>query len=684
MLSRTGSEDPVESFRDFLLSTYRPQVDQLIAEERRSIVIDFKDLYLFNESLAKQVLESPTKVIPDMEKIAYSVLEGIDPEYTSGFKFFHVRFKDIPTILSIRDIKSFHVNKLISFEGVVVRASTVESLLQIGLFECNYCHHRMLVEQEGVFLTFPPKCENPGCKYGGIAKPSNFTFIPEESIFVDVQQLRVQERPEDLPAGQFPRTLDFQVLDDLVDRVRPGDRVSVVGIVKNVIQFTGRFRIRRRFKIGIECNNIEPLTGWEDTPLTQDEIQVIKEMSKDPNIYDRIVDSIAPSLYGETIRVIKEAVALQLVGGVAKEFPDGVRVRGDINILLVGDPGTGKSQLLKYVQRVAPRGLYTSGRGTTAAGLTAAAVRDRLTGGFVLEAGALVLADKGVAAIDEFEKMRPEDRVAIHEAMEQQTISIAKGGIVATLNARTAILAAANPSGGRYDDTREFSENIDLSPTILSRFDAIFLLRDKPDPERDSQLAQHILDYHRGVGVASAGMLSPEVLKSYLSYARNLSPVLTEEAAERIKEFFLEMRRKSVGSITITPRQLESIIRLAEAKAKIHLRSEIKVEDVETAIRITDFWLNQVARSIEGYQDIDIIMSGKSAPTRERMSIIRDVIRELSIGKPNGANLDLVRENVMERLGIDETEFNRLISILRKEGIIFFPTTGMVKLVGKK
>jgi len=332
------------------------------------------------------------------------------------------------------------------------------------------------------------------------------------------------------------------------------------------------------------------------------------------------------------------------------------------------------------VQKIAPRGLYTSGRGTTAAGLTATAVRDKM-GGFALEAGALVLADRGIAAIDEFEKMRPEDRVAIHEAMEQQTCSVAKGGIVATLNARTAILAAANPSLGRYDPNKLFIENVNLPPTILSRFDLIFVIKDIPDEDADRKLANHILGYHR-VGLST----NPEIieqtkLRKYLSYCKKIRPKLTQEAAERLNNFFLEMRKLSSGGlapIAITPRQLESLIRLSEARAKSFLREEVLVEDAEAAIALMKKSLIQAGMDVEtGQIDVDALMTGKPKSTRDKMGKLLDLIASLEASS-GSANLDEL-ERMAEKEGIDKHDFGKLISAMLREGLLYSPDEQSVK-----
>jgi replicative DNA helicase Mcm len=369
-----------------------------------------------------------------------------------------------------------------------------------------------------------------------------------------------------------------------------------------------------------------------------------------------------------------------LFGGVPKQLPD-ITIRGDMNLLLVGDPGTAKSQLLQYVAKVAPRGLYTSGRGSTAAGLTAAVLRER-RGGMTLEAGALVLADKGVACIDEIDKMRPEDRVAIHEAMEQHTVSVAKGGIVATLNARTAILAAANPAFGRYDPYRTVAENITLPVTILSRFDLIFVLRDVPEKEVDAKMTEHILDLHRTGTPPVEAPISPELLRKYISYSRSVKPALTKEALERLKDFYLTMRSASETEgtpIAITARQLESLVRVAEARARAALRKEILAEDAEASIAIMKRSLGEVGIDVSSHKlDIDIIMTGKPKSLRDKLQVVLGTLIEME--KDTGM---VERTALLEKLETESSilsgEAERLLGQMLREGTIYSPKEGYLK-----
>ncbi len=567
------------------------------------------------------------------------------------------------------------MTKLVMVEGIVVRATPVRPMVQQGAFKCKRCGTLNLVEQTGQFLKAPSVCIAPDCGRDG-----PFEFSQEESTFIDSQDLRLQEKPEDLPPGQLPRTLAVKLVgDEIVDIARPGDHVSIVGIVRAFAPSLMGMGKLRTFILQLDGNSIEVLGKEPETsPPTPEEEAKILELSRDPAVHKKIMSSIAPSIFG--LEHLKEAIMYLLFGGVSKSLPD-VNVRGEMNALIIGDPGTAKSQMLQYVSRIAPRGLYTSGRGTTAAGLTAAVVREK-GGSMSLEAGALVLADKGIACIDEMDKMRPEDRVAIHEAMEQHTVSVAKGGIVATLNARTAVLAAANPSLGRYEPNRTVAENISLPVTILSRFDLIFVLRDVPNKESDSKMSRHILEIHRrGISPVEA-QVDAELLRKYVSYAKGVKPELSNDALKRLSDFYLAMRNASEteGSpVAITARQLESLVRIAEARARVALRKDVSAEDAEAAIAIMKRSLEEVGIDLSSYKvDIDLIMTGRPKSIRDRLGTVIATIMELE--KITGiVERDTLVNELETKHKIPRGEVERMISQLLREGTIYEPREGSLK-----
>ena len=680
MTEEIVAADPQERLQDFLKSDkYRERLSRMAIAGNTSLTIDFEELLAVETALAENILERPDEYLKHANNAALAQLQIEEPEYAERLaetvETVTVRFRGLPETTPLRALGSEHIGKLVMVEGIVVRASPARPLVMQAAFRCKRCGTVSHIPQSGPFLTAPPACSDLACRRRG-----PFDFVQEESMFIDSQDIRTQERPEDLPPGQLPRSLDIKILGrDLVDVARPGDHVSVVGVVRAVAPTLPRVGQLRSFRLHLDTNFIDVVSKEPETVLiSPEEEKQILELAKDPWVHRKILRSLAPSIYG--YEHIKEAIMYLLFGGVAKHFPD-ITIRGDMNVLLVGDPGTAKSQLLQYVAKIAPRGLYTSGRGTTAAGLTAAVLREK-AGGMTLEAGALVLADKGVAAIDEIDKMRPEDRVAIHEAMEQHTVSIAKGGIVATLNARTAILAAANPSLGRYDPYRTVAENIALPVTILSRFDLIFILRDVPEKEHDAKMTEHILDLHR-TGVAPVEPpIAPDLFRKYIRYAKNMKPVLTKEALERLKDFYLAMRSASETEgtpIAITARQLESLVRAAEARARMALRKEVLAEDAETAIAIMKRSLEEVGIDVSSRKfDIDIIMTGKPKSMRDKLSVILGLIS--SMEKETGM---VEKTRLLERLqteyDIASSEAERLIGQMLKEGTLFSPKNGYLK-----
>jgi len=667
--------DPQERFQElFKTEKYRQRISQLAVSGKTSLIVEFEDILTFDHRLADKLLEKPDEYLKHADNAAQSQLAIEAPEYAEKQKTI-VRIVRLLEPTPLRKLGAAHIGKLVMIEGIVVRSTPVRPMVMRAAFKCRGCGNITYVDQTGPFLKAPFACADPSCRRKG-----PFDFIQEESTFIDSQDLRIQERPEDLPPGQLPRTLHVKLVgSEVVDVARPGDHVSIAGIVRAAAPTMPRVGKLRTFVLHLDTNSIEVLGKEPEATLpSPEEEKQILELAKDPWIHRKIINSIAPSIYG--YEHVKEAIMYLLFGGVPKTLPD-ISIRGELNILLVGDPGTAKSQLLQYVARVAPRGLYTSGRGTTAAGLTAAVIREK-GGGMSLEAGALVLADKGIACIDEIDKMRPEDRVAIHEAMEQHTVSVAKGGIVATLNARTAILAAANPALGRYEFRRTIAENISLPVTILSRFDLIFVLKDVPNKEIDGKMSEHILEIHRKGLSPIEPPIPLELLRKYISYAKTIKPFLTSEALQRLKDFYLAMRSASESEsspVAITARQLESLIRLAEARARAALRTEVLAEDAEAAINMMKRSLEEVGIDLSSYKfDIDLIMTGKPKSLRDRLQVLLSLLTEME--KEIGMVDKVALINRLEvEYKIPRNEAERLISQLLREGTIYEPREGYLK-----
>jgi replicative DNA helicase Mcm len=668
--------DPQERFLEFFKKErYRQRISQMAITGKESITVDFEELFAFDQRLAERLLEKPDEFLQHANNAAYAQLGIEDSEYAEKMEKVLVRIVRLLGREQLRKLGSKQMGKLVLIEAIVVRATPVRPMVMQGSFKCKRCGTITSIEQTGTFLKAPFECSDPSCRQKG-----PFTFVQDESTFIDSQDLRLQERPEDLPPGQLPRTLNVKLIGgEIVDVARPGDHVSIVGVVRAFAPSRPGIGKLRTFILQLDANSIEVLGKEPETTLpSPEEEEKILELAKDPWIHRKIISSIAPSIYG--YEHIKEAIMYLLFGGVSKSLPD-ISIRGEMNALLIGDPGTAKSQLLQYVARIAPRGLYTSGRGTTAAGLTAAVIREK-GGSMSLEAGALVLADKGICCIDEMDKMRPEDRVAIHEAMEQHTVSVAKGGIVATLNARTAILAAANPTLGRYEPHRTVAENISLPVTILSRFDLIFVLRDVPNKEADGKMSEHILEIHRrGISPVEAP-IGAELMRKYVSYAKTVKPVLGNEALKRLSDFYLAMRAasESEGSpVAITARQLESLVRVSEARARVALKKEVSGEDAEAAITIMKRSLEEVGIDLSSYKvDIDLIMTGKPKSVRDKLHVILSVLMEME--KETGMVEKAALISEMEtKHKIPRSETDRMIGQLLREGTIYEPREGCLK-----
>ncbi|KAG8643959.1 hypothetical protein MANES_11G087401v8 [Manihot esculenta] len=535
---------------------------------------------------------------------------------------------------------------------------------------------------------------------------NSMTLVHNRCRFADKQIVRLQETPDEIPEGGTPHTVSLLMHDKLVDTGKPGDRVEVTGIYRAMSVRVGSTQrtVKSLFKTYIDCLHIKKTDKSrmlaedpmevdngshrveEDIQFDEAKINQLKELSRQPDIYDRLTKSLAPNIW--ELDDVKRGLLCQLFGGNALKLPSGASFRGDINILLVGDPGTSKSQLLQYIHKLSPRGIYTSGRGSSAVGLTAYVSKDPETGETVLESGALVLSDRGICCIDEFDKMSENARSMLHEVMEQQTVSIAKAGIIASLNARTSVLACANPIGSRYNPRLSVIDNIHLPPTLLSRFDLIYLILDKADEQTDRHLAKHIVSLHfENPEIAQQDVLDIATLTAYVSYARkHIHPKLSDEAAEELTRGYVEMRRRGnfPGStkkvITATPRQIESLIRLSEALARIRLSEWVEKSDVIEAFRLLEVAMQQSATDHStGTIDMDLITTGVSASERMRrenlVSATRNIIMEkLQLGGPSMRLLELLDELKKQSSGseVHLQELRNAVATLAGEGFVVF------------
>ncbi len=610
---------------------YVDAIDEMMPKNAKYIIVDYNDLVV-EPQIEVIFSKSPDRLFDAFGRAIKEALQTRFPEYAEKIKDeVRVRLVNFPLERSLRQITAETIGKITSVSGMVVRASEVKPLAKELIFMCPDEHQTKIIQLKGMDVKMPIVCDNPSCKH------RDFELNPEASKFIDFQILRLQELPEDLPPGQLPHYIDVTIRQDLVDNSRPGDRIILTGVVR--VEQESIAGVQRGhsglYRLRIEGNNIEFLSGRgskTDRKIGREEIspeeeKLIKSLSQSSDVYQRLIDSFAPHIQGQSL--IKEAILLLIVGSNQRLLGDGSKIRGDINVFLVGDPGTAKSEMLKFCARIAPRGLYTSGRGSTAAGLTAAVVRDK-TGIMMLEAGAVVLGDQGLVSIDEFDKMKPEDRSALHEVMEQQSASIAKGGIVATLNARTSILAAANPMYGKYDPFKNITENVNLPIPLLTRFDLIFVVRDIPTKERDMQIAKHIIRRNTTQGTDKKSVIEVDLLTKYLSYAKRGVPELTPEAEAKILDYYLQMRNvESEEMITVTPRQLEGIIRLSTARARLLMKDKVEEEDAERAIFLIQSMLQDAGVDVNtGKVDLGVLQ-GRPRSEVSKMQLFMDVLKGL-------------------------------------------------------
>jgi len=579
---------------------YREQLLANYTHNTYYLKVDIDDLNNFDMKLGSLISEKPLEFHQDLEQATKETLISLIMKQDIEMPNFQVQIISNEIPKALRLLKSDLLGKLITVRGIITSANKVQLKSKKLKIECKNCGHKKdIVVAPGIPSFGIPRFCDRTTEQGANREQcprDPFIIVAEETEMVDQQVLKLQENPEMIPTGEIPRTFQIFVDRYLTGKLIPGSRVKLTGIYtvvesRAVDGSAATLRLPYIIVLGYQMDSL--VLKKLDSQFTLEEEAKFLEFARSGTAYEKISKSIASAIYGS--EDIKKAVACLLFGGSRKFLPDNTKLRGDINILLIGDPSTAKSQFLKFVERVAPISVYTSGKGSSAAGLTASIIRDPSTGEFQLEGGSLVLADGGVVCIDEFDKMRAPDRVALHEAMEQQTISIAKAGITTILNSRTSVLAAANPIFGKYDDLKQISDQIDLQTTILSRFDCIFIVKDNRNERSDTRIADHIINLHMGGTMeVEETEIDLTFLKKYVTYCRSrCSPRLNEEAAKNLENLYVEDRKKvqaerhtKKSHIPITVRQLEAIIRLSEALAKMSLATSVTVEHVREAHRL--------------------------------------------------------------------------------------------------
>ena len=634
----------------------KEEIEKFIKEEEKSIILDYEKIksYLNNNQL--DLLLNKTENFLEQMGVYFS--ERLDRKVK-------VRIKNLPEslrYLRIRDIRSENKDKLIQVEGIIKISSEVRPFIIKTKYLHEDCGGEFWVENKNFLIERPKKC--PVC--GGIKG----RFIETDHETIDIQRLLIEEPADQIEKGEQPAQITVMLKEDLCEprmerKTLPGIRVKIYGIVKEL----KNSNFRAILDLYIDAIYVEPIDkDVEDISISSEDEKRIKELAKSTDVLSLIANSIAPGLYGKYYELIKKAIALQLLSGGKRRR--GVDERKNIHILILGDPGVGKSKLLRYVSEIAPKSKYVVGVTSSSVGLTASVRKDEIfKGGWVLEAGALVLSSGGLVCIDELDKLSIEELQSLHEAMEQQTITIDKANIHATLRTETSILAAANPKFGRWDKMKSIVDQMDLPPTIVNRFDLIFVLIDEPNPQQDETIVNELL---KGLKEEKKAPLDKDLLRKYIIYAKKIEPQWTTAALDIVKDFYIKLRSSSgEDTIPITTRQLMSIIRIAEASAKIRLSPVVTEDDVNLAKELLLYSLKEVGINPENNRlDIDIIMSGISSTQRQKLSKVLDIIKDLQKDFPDGIPLNEIL-NESKKYNLEEEKVKETIDKLLKEGYIY-------------
>ncbi|XP_063707123.1 DNA replication licensing factor MCM4 [Culicoides brevitarsis] len=670
---------------------YMQKLDEIHQLEEPFLNVNCEHLKTFDAQLYRQLICYPQEVIPTFDM---TVNEMFFEKYPAALLDHQIQVRPFNAEQSrnMRALNPEDIDQLISVNGMVIRVSNIIPEMREAFFKCMVCSFTTSVEIDRGRIAEPTLCTHCNTNHC-------FQLVHNRSQFSDKQLIKLQESPDDMTAGQTPHNILLYAHNDLCDKVQPGDRVTVTGIYRAIpVQENPRQRsVKSVYKTHIDVVHFRKIDNkrlyeeedGKDHMFTPERVELLRKLSEKPDVYDRLARTVAPSIY-ENLD-IKKGILLQLFGGTKKKVATSGRqdFRAEIHILLCGDPGTSKSQLLQYVYHLVPRSQYTSGKGSSAVGLTAYVTKDVETKQLVLQTGALVLADNGVCCIDEFDKMNDSIRSVMHEVMEQQTLSIAKAGIICQLNARTSILAAANPSESQWNKNKTIIDNVQLPHTLMSRFDLIFLVLDPQDELYDKRLATHLVSlYYKNRLDEEDTLFDMSVLRDYLAYAKeHIHPVLSEEAQQRLVQAYVDMRKVGAGrgQISAYPRQLESLIRLAEAHAKVRLSPEVKVVDVEEAWRLHREALKQSATDpLSGKIDVGILTTGLSSEARKKRADLIAAIKTYLKSKAKVSTMPYQKVFMDIREGsqilITREQFEDALKELQDEGVVVVVGKNTIRL----
>ncbi|MBT4870060.1 MAG: minichromosome maintenance protein MCM [Candidatus Diapherotrites archaeon] len=696
-IERQEESPYIERFEEFFNLEYKKEIEKIIESypESKSLIIDYKILERFDPILADELVDNPDAVLEAAHKAISEV--NIPSLNVEEFKPF-IRFSNLPkdSEPDLRNISSKHLGKMIAVEGLVRQITDVLPKLTMAVWKCKRCGNIYRVPQEKQKVISPGMCE---------CHSRDFDLAEEQSGFSDYQKVQIQEPLEKLTGNEQAVYIDIYVSDDLVNKVSAGDKTKFVGMLRLVPPQKDKKTVYGRF---LECNYLEETQKeFTELDITKEEEDEIRKLSTDTKIYEKLTASVAPAIYGHDI--VKESIVLQLFGGVTKHLPNNQTIRGNVHVLLIGDPGCGKSQLLQATNNIAPKSIYFSGKTSSAAGLTATAVKDEFgEGGWTLKAGALVLASGGICMADELDKMDPQDRSALHEAMEQGMISIAKAGIISRFKTDTSLLAAANPKYSRFDKFQPLLEQIELPASLISRFDLFFMIRDILDRTMDQKISEHILKTHQSgeklrsskktgkaltkeerehIEKITEPQINDELLRKYIAFARqNCFPVLSEDSMNALSEFYVSLRDqgRNHGTYAATARQLEGLVRLAEASARVRLKDIVEIEDAEKAIMLVKRSLEDTVVDPEtGKIDIDIVTSGT---THTKQNAISTTLRIIKDAMSEGIDMVPIEQVVAEAMekGVAEDKVMSALADLEKKGDIYKPRHHYVKPTGNQ